>query len=202
VYRLGAEAIAREGYVVLLVHYFDCTGVTEVSSKSISKTDFVAWMDTVRAALSYAAKLPGVDAKHIGLLGFSLGACLALGLAAREELKVAAIVDWFGSLPKELCKGCKRLPPTLVIHGEEDRLVPVEEARAVVSLLQSQKVAHEVKIYPKQGHMFLAKLAAPEALDARQRTLAFLRKYLKKESLAEAARAGPTPAAVGPASKP
>jgi dienelactone hydrolase len=121
--------VAKEGYVVLPVHYFDRTGVSEVAPKNIKKADLMDWMDTVRAAVAYA-RHSGVGVKRVGLLGFSLGACLSLALAAREDVQVAAIVDWFGSLPKELRQDCKRLPPTLVIHGGDDKTVPVAEALA------------------------------------------------------------------------
>jgi dienelactone hydrolase len=81
VYRWGAQTVAKEGYVDLPVHYFDRTGVTEVAPKNIKKADFMDWMDTVRAAVAYA-RHSGVGVKRVGLLGFSLGACLSLALSS------------------------------------------------------------------------------------------------------------------------
>jgi hypothetical protein len=69
--------------------------------------------------------------------------------------------------------------------------VPVSEAWALADLLEGQRVAHEVRIYPQQGHLFGMDLSEPAARDARQRTLAFLRKHLKNQSVAAAGKPGP-----------
>jgi len=178
-YRCGAQTLAKEGFIAFLVHYFDRTGTTEIAAADIKKEQFLAWMETVRAAFRYAAAQPGVDGKRIGIAGFSLGACLALAVAGPGDLPVAAVVDWFGSLPEELHQDCKRLPPTLIIHSEVDKTVPVAEARSLETLLHKRKVCCEIKIYQKPEHLFLNDPLGKDAQDARQRTLAFLAKHLK-----------------------
>jgi WD40 repeat protein len=185
VFRAGAKTVAQEGYVVLLVHYFDRIGVARVGPEDI-KANFRAWMDTIAATVPYAAKLPGADAKRIGLLGFSLGACLSLALAAEDKVPLMAVVDWFGYLPDEFKKCCKRLPPTLIVHGGADKTVPVEKAKALECLLKDLNLTYEVKIYPKQEHIFRTDPFGPDACDARERTLAFLKTHLKKTPAAEA----------------
>ncbi|HMC90684.1 MAG TPA: dienelactone hydrolase family protein, partial [Gemmataceae bacterium] len=183
-YRGGALTVAREGFVALLVHYFDRTGITEIDVKEIKKEQLVAWIDTVRAAHAFAARLPGVDKKRIALVGFSLGACLALAVAGQDDLPIAAVVDWFGCLPEKLRKTCKRLPPTLVIHSEADKTVPVAEAHAIKALLQEKKSVHEIAIYKNQEHLFLKDLLGKDFQDAKKRTLAFLATHLKGEETA------------------
>jgi dienelactone hydrolase len=181
-YRGGAQTLAQQGFVALLVHYFDRTGITEIDSKAIKKEQLMAWIDTVRSAHAYAAALPGVNKKRIGLIGFSLGACLALAVAGQDDLPIAAVVDWFGALPEKLRTTCKRLPPTLVIHSEADKTVPVAEAHAIRSLLRDKKAVHEVIIYKNQEHLFLKDLMGKDFQDARKRTLAFLATHLKGEA--------------------
>jgi carboxymethylenebutenolidase len=178
-YRGGAQILAQAGYVVFLVHYFDRTAIKEIGPSDIKEPQFLDWMETVRAAVTYATKQAGVDKNRIGLLGFSLGACLALAVAGQGDLQIAAVVDWFGRYPEELRKKCKRLPPTLIIHGDADKTVPVQEAHALEALLKDKQAPYESKIYTKQGHLFQDQPFGKDFRDARQRTLAFLARHLR-----------------------
>jgi dienelactone hydrolase len=102
-------------------------------------------------------------------------------VAARDDTPIAAVVDWFGKLPAELRQGCKRLPPTLIVHDDADKTVPVREAEALESLLKENQLSYEIKIYKNQQHLFLSEPLGKDAADARKRTIAFLAKYLKQE---------------------
>jgi dienelactone hydrolase len=117
-YRYAARLLARQGYVALLVHYFDSTNITRVDRKDIDARRFRAWMGAVRGAVRHTAGLPAVDRERIGLVGISLGACLALAVAGEEGgPRVAAVVDLFGCLPQKLAGSAAGLPPTLVLQG-------------------------------------------------------------------------------------
>lgn len=131
-----------------------------------------------------------MDRKRIALVGFSLGACLALSVAAQDTAPIAAVVDWFGKLPAELRQRCKRPPPTLIVHGDADKTVPVREAEAIESLLKENQLAYEIKIYTKQEHLFKTEPFGADACDARKRTLAFLAKHLKVEVVAAEHKSG------------
>jgi protease II len=69
--------------------------------------------------------------------------------------------------------------PLFVIHGENDPRVPVGEARQLVASLERRGIAHELLIYPDEGHG-LAKLA--NRLDAYPRAFQFLAEHLNKTS--------------------
>jgi acetyl esterase/lipase len=43
-------------------------------------------------------------------------------------------------------------PPTIILHGGMDPLVPVSQSTALVARLQSQNVPHEYILYPTEGH--------------------------------------------------
>jgi carboxymethylenebutenolidase len=178
-YRHCARGLAGEGYVVLLVHYFDRTGTSRTRPGEIRRVQFVPWLDTVREAVRYAAKRPEVDGRRVGLVGFSLGAYLALAAAAQEDLPVAAVIDLFGGLPGELHKDVKRLPPTLIVHGDADRTVPVAEAHALENLCRARRLPYEIHIYPGQDHLFRTAPFGAEARHARRLSLAFLARHLK-----------------------
>jgi carboxymethylenebutenolidase len=204
---LGRE-YARRGYILLLVHYFDRTG-TEKEDREAYRELFLnyfsrrerapdvaakirelfgAWVDTVGDAVRYARTQPEVDGDRVGLVGFSLGASLALAAASRNDLKLAAVVEFFGALPRELHPGLRKMPPTLIFHGEADRIVPVEEAYLLTGVLLARNLQPEVEVYAGVDHMFFkdgTELQALPLLQARRRADAFLQKHLKPRVVAE-----------------
>jgi carboxymethylenebutenolidase len=205
IYRTSAAKYAADGYVVVLPHYFDRTATREADVKAIRErflsfarnpkpsdeerkavaTDFDAWTATVRDAVTYVRTLPNVDPERVALVGFSLGGFLALTVAAEEDQKISAVVDFFGGLPEERRARVKKLPPALIFHGDQDDVVPMKEAEAVRELMQTNHLAGEVKIYRGVGHMFMDEKGkvplsgAFAAADAAARTSAHLAKWLK-----------------------
>lgn len=153
-YRNIARSISREGYVVLVVNFFDRTGVEGVNPKQIKREDFLLWQDAVRDSVNFCRDMPNVQSKCVGFLGFSLGAYLSLSVAMDEKMQIGAVAEFFGGLPEELWKDLKRLPPTLIVHGARDAMVPVKEAYALQNFFQNKNLPHECKIYENQGHMF------------------------------------------------
>jgi carboxymethylenebutenolidase len=166
-----ARLMASQGYAVFVVHYFERTG-TVWADHDTTHTNFPDWMRTVGDAITFAAQHASVDANRIGLLGFSLGAYLALSVASVEP-RVKAVVEFFGGMPEEL-HGFTRMPPVLILHGEDDRVVPVTEATRLQRLLERSGAHCEMKLYPGAGHGF----NGYQLLDAGQRTIQFLQRYL------------------------
>ena len=216
-YRRAARRYADKGYVVLLVNYFDRTPATPDERKALRESFFRhakglttpaeekvldahlrAWMGAVADAAKYARNLPNVNGDHVGLVGFSLGAYLALASAADKDLHASAVVELFGGLPRSLRDKAGNLPPTLILHGDADTVVPVTEAYALRRLLRKAKRVCEFQVYPEAGHVFSdpddegqeSKPLSWEALlriqkqvqDADERIAAFLEKYLKPGS--------------------
>jgi dienelactone hydrolase len=46
------------------------------------------------------------------------------------------------------------MPPTLILHGDKDALVPVAQAHKLDELLTREKRPHEMKIYAGANHAF------------------------------------------------
>jgi carboxymethylenebutenolidase len=178
-YRRYSRVLARQGYATFLVHYFDRTDTRFADLKTILK-NFVPWMDTVNDAVHYAVKQPGVDARRVGLVGYSLGAFLSLSAASQDE-QIKVVVEFFGGMPDYFAARLKTMPPTLILHGEADKIVPVAEARKLERLLKGKQKTYEIKIYPGAGHGFTGETNK----DAVERTLTFLAKYLKAERSAK-----------------
>jgi len=164
--------LAAQGFAVYLLHYFDRTG-TEFADKQIIFRNFPLWMKTLWDAISFVEKQPQVDAQRIALLGFSLGAYLSLATSAIDP-RVKIVVEFFGGMPKEMKLFMRRLCPVLILHGEDDATVPVEEAYNLQKLLEKKNIPYEIKIYPKVGHGFETETWK----DAGQRSLQFLQKHL------------------------
>ncbi len=172
-YRLAARLLAGAGFHVGLPHYLDRTGERRVSYSTLRER-YPVWAGTVRDATAWLAGQPEVDGSRLGLVGISLGAALALTTASSGEA-VRALVDISGPLPEALERSGRPLPPTLILHGEEDRIVPVDNARRLERLLVEAGTPHEMQLYPGQGHA----LSGPAQFDAASRTASFLGRYLK-----------------------
>ena len=172
-YRLGARLVAAAGYHVGLLHYLDRTGESRVSYATLAAR-YPVWAATVADGVAWLATQPGVDPSRLGLVGISLGAALALSTAAADE-RVKAVVAYSGPLPQGLAEGEPRLPPTLILHGEADRIVPARNALELEALLKRVGSPVESRIYPGQGHV----LTGEAQFDSASRVASFLDRYLK-----------------------
>jgi carboxymethylenebutenolidase len=139
--------------------------------------NFFAWMRAAGDGLRWVAQQEGIDGSRLGLLGVSLGAAVALAQAGQDR-QVKAVIDFYGGLPTPAFAFLGRLPPTLVLHGGNDWVVPVTAAHQLEAFLKAHGTPHEVKIYPDEGHGFHG--AAAE--DSVRRTIAFLDRYLGEEA--------------------
>lgn len=164
-YQFAARSIAAAGYTVLLPRYFEATGESRARYSEIP-TKFALWRQAIEAVIE------NEEPRRLGLVGFSLGGALALGLAARSQA-VTAVVNFFGFEPEGLESG-RRLPPTLTLHGDADRVVPVSNAAAIERLIKSQGGIVESRIYPGEGHG----LSRASLSDAFGRTQEFLRRHV------------------------
>jgi dienelactone hydrolase len=166
-----ATLMAGQGYSVFLLHFFDRTGTVRADYETTQR-HFPDWMRTIGDGITFASQHPAVDANRIGLLGFSLGAFLALAVASVDP-RVKAVVEFFGGLPEEL-QGVPKMPPVLILHGEDDRVVPVTEATKLQQLLERTGTPYEMKLYGGAGHV----LNTMQFFDAGRRAVQFLNKYL------------------------
>jgi acetyl esterase/lipase len=70
-----------------------------------------------------------------------------------------------------------RHPPTLLIHGEDDRVVPVAQSRAFHAALEARGVRSRLIVVPGVDHSFIGKSAASTraaSLEALAQTLEFI----------------------------
>jgi carboxymethylenebutenolidase len=202
-YDFVAKGVASKGYAVFVVHYFDRTRRNGEDLKALEaniktmlvggngnaardeeiRQLFIQWMGTAADAVRHARKQPGVDGDRVALVGFSLGGYVAMSTAVAEpDLRLGAVVEFFGGLPRELHAKVGRMPPTLIFHGDKDMIVPVKEARDLELTLKAKKNVVAVHIYENVGHMFMGdnmQIRLPLVLEAQATALKFLEKELK-----------------------
>lgn len=171
-YRDAAKRVAAAGYETYLVHYFNRTGDWRVTDEKEIHSKLPVWTETAKDAVTFVAGRPEVDGKRIGLVGISLGGAIAIA-TAQQDKRVKVLVDYFGFVPKTFDDKLK-LPPTLVLHGADDKVVWASNATRLEKVLTAQKVPHEVKIYEGVGHAF----RGDEGRDADARAAAFLKTHL------------------------
>jgi len=108
--------------------------------------------DTCSAYEAWARRAP--DRDRISLVGLSAGGYLAYAAASRvPAVRVACIyglleIPWRAPLADPA-------QPTLLLHGDADRLVQVAQAERAAARRVARSLPTELAIYPKAGHGFM-----------------------------------------------
>jgi carboxymethylenebutenolidase len=144
--------LANRGYITLIPHYFESTGTSWADLDSIRRHG-LTWGQTLLDAVAFARRLPNVDPESIGLLGFSLGGYLAIAVAAHDR-RIKCVAECFGGVPEKFLPSIEQLPPTLILHGEDDKIVPVRHALELKQLCEKKGFHFEIELYPGAGHNF------------------------------------------------
>jgi carboxymethylenebutenolidase len=152
--------VGRFQVAVFAVHYLDATGDLRAAPAQLTDGIHVPlWLQAARDALSHIAAHPAIDPARIALLGNSLGAYMALALATEGKtsstLLIRCLVDISGGLiPPWDALATSAFPPTLILHGDADTVVPIANARTLDALLTRLNVPHELRILRGEGHWF------------------------------------------------
>ena len=90
----------------------------------------------------------------LALVGFSQGTMMALHVAARRKSPVAGVVGYSGLLagPEHLAGEMNSKPPILLVHGEDDPVIPAMALDAAVRALGEAGFAVEWHIRPGLQH--------------------------------------------------
>lgn len=150
-----APHLERFGIALFAAHYFDRTETVRADTDTIlDGIHFPQWLDTVGDALTHIVADPSVDPDRIALIGISLGAFLSLARATVDN-RIRAVVEVSGGMPESFAASATTsLPPTLILHGMADTVVPVGEARKLAALLDRLHVPHQTELFPGEGHWF------------------------------------------------
>ena len=96
----------------------------------------------------------GLEDRRMALVGFSQGTMMALHVGLRRARAPAAIIGYSGMLagPEQLPREIKAKPPVLLIHGEEDAVIPVAALKVAREALANAAVPVQWHISAGLGH--------------------------------------------------
>ena len=90
---------------------------------------------------------------RVFLMGFSQGGMMSLHVGLRRENYIGGIISFSGALifPDHL-KEIKNGSPVLMVHGEDDEVVPFKEMNKGCNHLKDHNIEVETLGIPKLGH--------------------------------------------------
>lgn len=123
-----------------------------------------AWLDDLLAQ--------GIGPERTALVGFSQGTMMALQVALRRKVALAGVVGFSGRLlrPETLAAEIAARPPVLLVHGDEDPMVPFASLAEAAAALEAAGVETRTHVSRGVGHGI-----APDGLGI---ALGFLRERL------------------------
>lgn len=140
------------------------------SSEEESMAGMARAVDDLNAFLDALMVDEDLLPEQVALLGFSQGTMMSLHVGPRREEELAGIVGFSGRLlaPELLADEVQSKPPILLIHGDQDDVVPVQSLPQAAEALQEAGFK-EVFAHVMEG---TAHGIAPDGLGV---ALAFLR---------------------------
>jgi carboxymethylenebutenolidase len=175
--------VAAEGYTVLAPDMFDgVQPVTEAEGEAVLGTVNADELSGLVMSSAHTLRALSVNPENpIGVIGFSMGASLALWLSARLPTAVGAAVAFYGSQSIDFDEA------TACYQGhyaEFDHIVSEEDRVVTEAFIRLGGRSTEFHLYPGTHHWFFEEGANfnPEAAElAWDRTTAFLATHLGRE---------------------
>lgn len=184
-FRWNSQVFASQGYVVALVNYHGSSSFGQAYLQSIDGQWGKLEFDDVEAGTDYMLKQGYIDKNRLFATGGSYGGKMVALMNGRTDRYNAYVChagcfDWVGMFaddayfwhPKELgafywddpkkvatqnpltyVKDAKT--PTLVIHGELDYRVPVQQGFAYYNTLRAKGVPARLVYFPDENHWIL-----------------------------------------------
>ena len=157
------------GYQWFPIPWMD--GSSEEQAKSSAAQSF----HDINAFLDKVLKDEGVPADRLALVGFSQGTMMALSVAPQRVPEIAGVVGFSGRLiDPEQAVDAKTRPPILLIHGDEDPVVPFDSMGIAGEALQNAGFTVYGHVMKGTGHGI-----SPDGLSV---ALAFLKERFSARS--------------------
>ena len=96
----------------------------------------------------------GLKDENLMLVGFSQGTMMSLHVGLRRERQLAGILGYSGLLagPELISDEIKSKPPILLIHGDQDEMLPVQHLHDAVDALGGAGLNLEWHVSQGAGH--------------------------------------------------
>lgn len=153
-----ARALAELGYVGAAIDLYGVgkRGTDRESSQALMRTlvdDPALWRRRIAAAFEAVRAQPGVDPDRMGAIGFCFGGTCAI-LAARMGLALRGVVSFHGMLTIAERLDAEVRARILVLHGQDDPLVPPADIGAFAEEMKRIHADWELHAYPRVLHAF------------------------------------------------
>ncbi|WP_460533806.1 dienelactone hydrolase family protein [Chitinimonas naiadis] len=181
-YQHYANSIAEQGVDAYLVRYYSDNdeAVVALVGRFDYNIRFRAWTRLIGEVATYIASQKQ-STGSVGLLGFSQGGKLAIATAA-EFPKLGPLVILAARMPAPamLRQDIAHLPALMVLHGQEDTVVPLAEAQLIVDKAKELGSPGKLVVYPRAEHNFGFEAEGEFSHDARRRAAQFLREQFRQ----------------------
>ncbi len=96
----------------------------------------------------------GLGDDRLALVGFSQGTMMSLFTAPRREQACAGIMAYSGRMEggAELAAEIRSRPPVMMVHGDQDELLPVTSMTDAAAQLRDNEIEVETHVRPGLGH--------------------------------------------------
>lgn len=132
----------------------------------------------LRAALTFLAARPDVDAARLGAIGYCMGGSFAVAWACTDD-RLKAIAPYYALNPRPLGAVARACP---VVGSYPTGDFTTEPGRKLDAALDGYNISHDIKIYPGAKHSFFndqgPNYDAAAAQDSWQRVLAFFQEHI------------------------
>ncbi|MGI0090637.1 MAG: dienelactone hydrolase family protein [Nitrososphaerales archaeon] len=175
-----ADRFASLGYVIAAPSLYAGTVANDVEearklSASITK-QLSAQM--IQAVFDYMEMSEFVNHRRIGIVGYCFGGTHAFNYACESTDRISAAAIFYASKLQDETRLAKITAPSIIIYGDNDQTVNIEQVRELEATLKKLKKNAQVIIYPDAPHAFCndtnPQRYRPEAAkDAWEKTVAF-----------------------------
>lgn len=178
------DRLAAEGFVALAPDLLAGKVATEVAEaeQQLAEADANELAHRTRSSLQTLRDLPATTDRPVGLLGYSMGASMALWLAARVPDSVAATAVFYGGQDIDMADARSAF---LGHYAEDDPYVDDDGLALLEAELHLGGLEVEFHRYPGTRHWFAEDDRPEHDADAAQlawdRTLAFFHHHLAAE---------------------
>jgi dienelactone hydrolase len=154
-----AARLAEQGYIAVAVDphgegrfYDDHNLLMEVLGPFLE--DRAMLLRRLRAAVDAALTIENADTNRIGVIGYCFGGTCALDLARSGGQEIKAAVSFHGGLASNGLEPTPITAPVLVLHGQDDPMVPPEQVAAFQAEMTERGADWQLHSYGHTLHGF------------------------------------------------
>lgn len=124
------------------------------SSEEDSERGMFEAAEDVDALIDQVLEQEGISPENLIIFGFSQGTMMALNVVPQRDVPIAGIVGMSGRLmwAETFADTVVSRPPILLVHGDQDDVVPIEEFHAAGQALEAAEFDVYAHVMQGTGH--------------------------------------------------